>query len=382
MQQHRKLAVALIPAFLFIALLPGPSAEAISLRQLRQRWSSTVRTISSIQAKLRRTKHKQAVAEQDYRSARHRLDITKRNLDDIRMQLGMTRSRLTVTLSRLHIIERRLQARNRLLAERLVDSYKYGSVSYVGVVLGSSDFWDLLNSAHIVRKIVRKDSDLIDAIKQDKRAVEEHRAVLEDQKRKRTELEHQQSALTAQAHEQTAECHKMLKTIEQQRAELEQQLAEELAASRQISAMIRRMQATPQGRRRLATPWHGSFTMPVYGRITSPFGMRYHPILHSYRMHTGTDIAAPSGTPIRAAASGLVVLAGWYGAYGNTVVLDHGGGMITFYGHASRLAVHTGQSVSRGQVVSYVGSTGLSTGPHVHFEVQRNGRPVSPYGGY
>ena len=378
----RKLATALIPAFLLIAFLPSPSVEAISLKQLKQRWSSTARSINYIQARLHRTKQKVKAAQQDYQSAKHRLVITQRNLRDVQSQLEDTKSRLAVTIGRLHVIQNRLQVRNDLLADRLVDSYKYGSVSYLGVVMGAGDFWDLLNGAHIVRKIVRKDTELIDGIKRDKQAVEEHKAALEDQKQLRAGLERRQRSLTQQAHTQTAECRKIVKTVEQQRAELEQQLAEELAASRQISSMIRRLQATPQGRKRLATPWHGSFTIPVNGRITSPFGKRFHPILHSRRMHTGTDIAAPSGTPIHAAASGVVVLAGSYGAYGRTVVLDHGGGMITFYGHCSRLAAGVGRSVKRGAVVGYVGSTGLSTGPHVHFEVQKNGQPASPYGGY
>lgn len=380
--QRRKPATVLIPTFLLIILLTCTNAEAISLSKLRQQFYKTARSINYIQDRLRQTKHQQKIAKNDLAQATHKLNVTRRNLQDIQSQLQDTKVRLVQTVGTLHVVEDRLQARSNLLANRLVDSYKYGNVSYLGVVLGANDFWDLLNATHIVRKIVRKDGDLIDSIKQDKQAVEEHKAALEDQKQKRARLERQQRILTSQAHTQAAERYHILKSIEQQRVELEQQLAAELAASRQVSAMIRRLQATPAGRRRMATPWHGSFTMPVNGRITSPFGMRFHPILHSYRMHTGTDIAAPTGTPIHAAASGVVVLAGWNGAYGNTVMLDHGGGMFTFYGHCSRLAVGVGRSVSRGQVVAYVGTTGLSTGPHVHFEVQKNGRPISPFGSF
>jgi murein DD-endopeptidase MepM/ murein hydrolase activator NlpD len=380
----RKLATALIPAFLLITFLPGPAVEAISLRQLKQRWANTAQSISYLQSRLRPLKHKQKVAQHDLVSAKHKLVITQRNLRDVQSQLADTKTKLSVTVSKLRMIENRLQERSNLLADRLVDSYKYGSVSYLGVVMGASDFWDLLNGAHIVRKIVRKDNDLIDGIKQDKQAVEEHKATLEEQKQKRAALERQQRSLALQAHAQTAECHKILKTIQQQRDELEQQLTQELAASRQISSMIRRLQATPQGRRRMATPWHGSFTMPIAGggRITSPFGNRFHPILHRYKLHTGTDIAAPIGTPIHAAASGIVVMVRRDRAYGNMIMLDHGGGIFTFYGHCSSIAAGTGQSVRRGQVIAYVGSTGLSTGPHVHFEVQRNGVPVSPYGNF
>ena len=114
------------------------------------------------------------------------------------------------------------------------------------------------------------------------------------------------------------------------------------------------------------------------GRFTSGFGARRHPILGYVRMHTGTDWAAPIGTPIIAAGNGVVEKAGWAGGYGREVVIAHGGGIQTRYGHMSRLAAYPGEMVRQGQVIGYVGSSGLSTGPHVHYEVLKNGRPVNP----
>ncbi|WP_338467318.1 M23 family metallopeptidase [Novosphingobium sp. ZN18A2] len=122
-----------------------------------------------------------------------------------------------------------------------------------------------------------------------------------------------------------------------------------------------------------------SLGMPVAnGHETSPFGMRRHPILGYVRMHDGIDYGAPMGSPIYAVADGVVSFAGRRGGYGNFVKLDNGGGIATGYGHMSRIAVSGGQPVRRGQVIGYVGSTGLSTGPHLHFEVRRNGRPIDP----
>jgi murein DD-endopeptidase MepM/ murein hydrolase activator NlpD len=118
--------------------------------------------------------------------------------------------------------------------------------------------------------------------------------------------------------------------------------------------------------------------MPVQGHLTSGFGERFHPILGYERFHAGVDLGAAAGTPIVAAADGKVVSAGWAGGYGRAVAILHSGGIETKYGHMSRIAAYAGESVRRGEVIGYVGSSGLSTGPHLHFEVMKNGRPVNP----
>jgi len=124
----------------------------------------------------------------------------------------------------------------------------------------------------------------------------------------------------------------------------------------------------------------GQMKMPVQGHMTSSFGMRFHPILGYSRMHQGIDYGAPMGTPIEAAADGVVNFAGWHGGHGNYVLLKHGGDMATGYGHMSRIIAKPGQHVRAGQLIGYVGSTGLSTGPHLHFEVFKNNSVINPLG--
>lgn len=122
----------------------------------------------------------------------------------------------------------------------------------------------------------------------------------------------------------------------------------------------------------------GILVRPVPGAITSPFGMRLHPILGYSRMHTGVDMSALYGQQIKAGGSGRVILAGVYGGYGNTVIIDHGGGMTTLYAHQSQLTVSYSQEVGAADIIGYIGTSGLSTGPHLHFEVRINGTPVNP----
>ena len=122
----------------------------------------------------------------------------------------------------------------------------------------------------------------------------------------------------------------------------------------------------------------GQFTQPVAGYQSSGYGLRRHPILGYTRMHAGIDFAAPYGAPIRAAADGVVNYAGWHGGHGRYVRLSHGGNMGTGYAHMSRIAVASGSRVRAGQIIGYVGSTGLSTGPHLHYEVYRGGATINP----
>jgi murein DD-endopeptidase MepM/ murein hydrolase activator NlpD len=168
-------------------------------------------------------------------------------------------------------------------------------------------------------------------------------------------------AVAEEQHEQQA-----LADIQAKKADFEAQYA---ALQAEISAL---------GSRGNPVPGNGRFKLPVDAPVVSPFGMRFHPILHTWRMHTGVDLGASSGTPIKAAGDGVVISAGWNGGYGNFTLLDHGNGLATGYAHQSQIAVSVGQQVKTGEVIGYVGSTGASTGPHLHWEVRVNGNPVNP----
>jgi len=189
-------------------------------------------------------------------------------------------------------------------------------------------------------------------------------------------LRSEQAAARAEAVVEEQREQGLLAQARSRKAEFERELAALQAQSNSLYRLLHSRQAgqilQPSG--------HGVFLIPVAAPVTSSFGPRVHPIFGVTRMHTGIDFGAGYGAPIKAAGKGVVVIAGPYGGYGNCVVIDHGNGLATLYGHQSSIAVRPGQSVRAGQVVGYVGATGFATGPHLHFEVRVKGSPVNPLG--
>jgi murein DD-endopeptidase MepM/ murein hydrolase activator NlpD len=203
------------------------------------------------------------------------------------------------------------------------------------------------------------------------------------------EAERDQAAAAAEVRVQrnlvarrTAVAKARAKAADEDRAEIERQLAAMEEVSREVEAMLARVQRAGVTAGAYDGTWTGSLGQPTVGRLTSPFGWRMHPILHVRKHHDGIDLANSYGTPIRAAEKGRVIHAGWWGAIGESVIIDHGSGISTVYGHFTRgsLRVSTGDIVSRGQVIGAMGSTGRSTGSHLHFGVRRYGTPVNPLG--
>jgi murein DD-endopeptidase MepM/ murein hydrolase activator NlpD len=228
------------------------------------------------------------------------------------------------------------------------------------------------------RQLVERVTELRAELEQQRRSLEAEKATADQAAADAQAIRDQVASLRAEveparsdaAIQESAE-QSAIDGIQAQKADFEEELASLQAASDSIAARLRAMGSTPGS----AGPCGAR---PVPGGIVSPFGPRYHPILHYTRMHTGADMSAGSGTPIHACRAGTVVISGSQGGYGNAVVIDHGGNMFTLYAHQSRIAVEEGQHVEAGDVIGYVGSTGMSTGPHLHFEVRLSGNPVDP----
>ena len=336
-----------------------------------------------------------SVSEQ-LRQIEEQLRQATAELGTIKDQRVAVENDITLNERQLAEAQKRLEGRESVFYKRVRDIYINGRLSYLDVVIGSKDFSDFANRLEVLKRIIDSDITLINEIKKERAEIEAHKQKLEADRAKLVELEKAALAKQAEIEQKKAERNVVLQKAQNDRATAMQAIEELNASSAQVSAMLKERQAAraaaaaaavaaaqSSGGQGAADNWvqgTGQLGWPVSGEITSPYGYRVHPIWGTTIYHSGIDIGVDEGTPVHAADGGVVVWSGWMGGYGYAVVIDHGNGLSTLYGHNSELAVDEGQSVAKGQVISYAGSTGNSTGPHVHFEVRVNGDPVDPMG--
>lgn len=363
-------------AALLVAALVALTAPAHARWSLRRKLRAIEANRAAIQRQLRQVKQQQRETHGELVAAQRALEAARARLRKARARLRQTRDQLRIVRRRLEATEDKLARHRRAFSDRILALYRSSAPTPLAVVLNVSSFDEMANRARFVAMVAEQDQKLLRTLVSLEKQLEARHAELR-------QLEARQAAYQAQVHYEAAQVaaqerrtQRALDAILADRQRLEQELAEMEAESRRIEAMLAALQRGT-GRRYTGT-WSGRLARPVPGPVVSGFGMRFHPILHYYRMHTGVDMHASYGTPVRAADKGMVVFAGWRGGYGKCVIIDHGSGVATLYAHLSDISVGEGQIVSRGQVIGAVGSTGLSTGPHLHFEVRRYGTPVDP----
>jgi murein DD-endopeptidase MepM/ murein hydrolase activator NlpD len=359
-----------------------PTAESQSLKQriraLWQRKASKKNQASAVRERVRALRRKQRSVLAELERAQQHLDGTNLKLRRATRDLNATERQLQATDRQLKTAQARLTAHQQAFAQRLRAMYRSGRLDEVKILMGASNLSDFTRRVHFFHRIVERDADLTAHIKTARAQVETFRSLLVEKRERARQLRADIVQRQQQIRQERDQEKRLLVKIQRDRATYERYLAELEESSREIESLIRKLSRpkTSSGGRLVALS--GRFIRPVSGRLTSRFGSRYHPIFRVRKMHTGVDLAAPSGATVRAAANGRVIFAGWKRGYGRTAVIDHGGGVATVYGHCSGLLVSTGANVRRGQAIARVGSTGVSTGPHLHFEMRRGGRPVNP----
>ena len=264
--------------------------------------------------------------------------------------------------------------------KRMRSLYMGENEGFLQLLIQSESLIDWIDRTYYQQRVLKQDKRLLQELKMKTQALNAQKRRLEAQRQLLQSTIGQIQSLQGQLSVQLGEEAK-LKNKYLNDAKYYGQLEDQLySQSQQISGMIARLQVAASALPEVIKKSTGRFMWPVSGRITSTFGYRRHPIFGTVKRHTGIDISRPNGTPIAAADGGKVVFSGWYGGYGKAVIIVHKSGLSTLYGHLSRINVRTGAFVSKGDRIGAVGSTGYSTGAHLHFEVRVNGRPVNPLG--
>jgi murein DD-endopeptidase MepM/ murein hydrolase activator NlpD len=319
-----------------------------------------------------------------------RLFVLEGRLSAARTRLAGLDRTIAAQTKRLDRLRREYRVALSRLEQRVRSLYMTDGPDLLSFVVGTSSFTDILDNLELLGRIGRQDERIASRVKTARdgvadarrrtRAARDEQARVEaavasatsEQRGVVTRLLASRDALVAAQREKSS----TLASIEADQDAVQEEIHDLEAQSAALAAQIRAAQQPPSTSTPPIVPPTGSGILgwPVSGPVVSGFGMRWG------RMHEGVDITCASGTPVRAAAAGTVIYAGWLGGYGNLVVVDHGGGLSTAYAHNSSFASSVGQSVAAGEVISYAGSTGDSSGPHVHFEVRIDGSAVDPLG--
>jgi murein DD-endopeptidase MepM/ murein hydrolase activator NlpD len=317
-------------------------------------------------------------------------------IGNINAGINSTQRKLAWNKIQLAAAQKTLQTHNDALKRRLISAYEYGDLGYLAVLMQAKSFGDFIERWNDVGYVIKANETTIRARRSDAQHVESiQTGLLADEtslRNARAAADQQQLALSALATQRAnllAVAQSEKRNVAVQVGELEDTSAaaeaalEELVRAKQQEEDERRAQerraAQLAGETLPPEPGApGQLLWPLSGPITSPFGMRMHPVYGRPILHAGIDIAAPTGTTIAAAADGRVIVAGTQGDCGKMVAIDHHGGLSTIYCHMSQIFVGVGQDVQRGQAIGAVGMTGDATGPHVHFQVMQDGHPVDP----
>lgn len=382
----RKVTAVLLLVFLLVTIL-GSAFYQIAFAQSAQQAAEEARKEKQeAQQKLDENQEQQSNLL-DYKG---QLDST---INSLHLELETLEETIVSTQSELDKLESDLeQAQNRvdiqddLMKKRIRVMYEDGALGYLDVLLSAKSFSDLLSRIEAIRTITEYDANLLNRYEKAKKTVEDNKILVEQHKKsleeardsklnKQDELQEQITLAQAEIDRLSAEESSLQEALAAARA------AEEIANQRIAAAMAASGGYVDTSGDVYVPVNAGTFIWPfdqMYP-ITSGFVNRISPIWGTAELHTGLDIGAPYGTTIRAAAAGRVLVSEFNtGGYGNYVVIDHGGGYTTLYGHASLNLVQAGQTVAQGQAISQVGSTGWSTGPHLHFEIRVNNSPIDP----
>lgn len=313
-------------------------------------------------------------AQQTLKGLQKGLQSTTQTLQANQTQLQTETQKLQRLESKLVIAEQSYEQKRSATIARLQFLQRQSRDQGWAVLLQSQSLNEFLDRRYQLKRVHQADQRTLLSLKTDAERLEQQRNTVEQTRMMITLLTQQLAAQKGQLEQLAIDQKSSISRLRSDKRAMEVAESQLEQDSQALTSLINQRLVGAK----VAFRGSGQLMLPVVGEITSSFGWRMHPVLGYERFHAGIDFGVDYGTTIYAAERGTVIFAGWYGGYGNAVIIDHGGSITTLYGHASELYVVEGQSVQRGQAIAAVGSTGLSTGPHLHFEVRRDGEPTDP----
>ncbi|MBD2529428.1 peptidoglycan DD-metalloendopeptidase family protein [Nostoc flagelliforme FACHB-838] len=370
------------------ALIPVHATSTGSIDTLRQQQQQMNQQHQSVVNDRDRLTNLQQEAQKHLTGLKQNLRTTDSYIQQSESRLQLAAKRLQQLETDLAVAERSYQQRQVATVARL--RYLQRSPASVGwaVLLQSQNISDFLSRRHQLKLVYQADEQILVKLNAQANLINQQKTEVEQQKNEIALIREQLLAQKADYQTQAQSQSELIQRLNSDRLALEAAQNQLERESKNLEVLIQQKVAEARATEEAQTKTNSRTSVIIQGTgvmaypsdafTSSPFGWRMHPVLGYRRFHAGLDFAASYGSTIRAADSGIVIFAGWYGGYGRAVIIDHGKGITTLYGHSSELYVADGQAVERGQAIAAVGSTGLSTGPHLHFEVRQNGTPVDP----
>ncbi|WP_372813675.1 murein hydrolase activator EnvC [Paenibacillus sp.] len=366
------------------------------LNQLKKTKSAVQQKVNETEKQITQVTREKQQTSNDINALLDQIDKTNKSLNVLNDKVAEVSATLKENAKQLEEAETRVTSRDQMLRSRLRLMYMNGVVSYTDVLLSSTNFSDFLDRLEALRSIVNQDKKILEANKRDRATIDEKRIAIEKQLAEVKNLYAETSAVKADLLVKEKEKEVKIASLTQKEKELEDiseeveaqlvKVASQEAAKQRALQEAKAAEAAKSKGAKAAGPVYtysgGKFgyPLPKVVNMSSDFGTRKDPFTGRSSTHNGIDFPSPAGTSILAAEDGVVIVASWWSGYGNTVIIDHGKGVWTLYGHIRNdgIVVEKGDTVKRGQKIAEVGSTGRSTGNHLHFEVRINESPVDP----
>lgn len=305
-----------------------------------------------------------------------KISSAEQQLEEQESKITKLKASIIEIETELNTVTEKYEKQRKLFEQRLVATYEAGETQYLDIVLKSKSLSDFLSSYYIITELAELDNDLINELEEKKKTIDLSRQKLENEKEELATIIENQTRVARTLQNTKTMRESFIEKLSDEEKSLQTKIDEINMQYEMVNKQI--LALAQQG---IDTAYIGGeleWPVPGYTRITSKYAMRVHPITGQYKLHTGIDIGAPEGANFVAANDGIVTKAEYNTAYGNMVIINHGGGISTLYAHGSEILVQVGQTVKRGEAVLKVGSTGYSTGPHAHFEVRINGITTDP----